>query len=251
MTRRRWIGLILGIGVFLAAFGIALAVTFFQVSREIPTTVTVSPVSVLSSGDLGLYHDSGAKEPVTDLEFTLLNLRSPLRPRVPDQTIYIRNQSAINLTLIEPCQEVVGGGVQRIGFINPRLRSVASGEFLGDVCGRDVSLSPGEMVRADMNIHDLEPGLAPGQYSFATVFGAVGQTRDEPIQAPAGMVSWWPGDGHTNDIMDGNDGTLSGDAIYAPGMVGQAFSFDASLNEAVIVPSSPSLNMTEAITIDA
>ena len=47
-----------------------------------------------------------------------------------------------------------------------------------------------------------------------------------PIQPPSGLVSWWPGDGNANDIVDSNHGTLEGGATFAPGMVGQAFSFD-------------------------
>ena len=41
MIKRRWIGLIFGITVFLAAFGSALAVTVFQVSREVPSTLSM------------------------------------------------------------------------------------------------------------------------------------------------------------------------------------------------------------------
>jgi hypothetical protein len=65
------------------------------------------------------------------------------------------------------------------------------------------------------------------------------------------MISWWPGDGNPNDIQGSNNGTLQGGAGYAIGEVGQAFSFVASSNSGVIVPSTPSLNPTEAITIDA
>ena len=71
-----------------------------------------------------------------------------------------------------------------------------------------------------------------------------------PIEPPPGMVSWWPGDGNANDIWGSNHGTLVGGAT-ADGMVRQAFSFDASLNSGVTVPSSGNLNPTEAITIDA
>jgi hypothetical protein len=60
-----------------------------------------------------------------------------------------------------------------------------------------------------------------------------------------------PGDAHGNDIVGSNDGTLVGGAGFAAGIVGQAFSFDASLDSGVIVPSGPNLNMTEAITLDA
>jgi hypothetical protein len=43
---------------------------------------------------------------------------------------------------------------------------------------------------------------------------------------PAGLVSWWPGDGDASDIQNANPGGLGGGASFAPGIVGQAFSFD-------------------------
>ena len=71
-----------------------------------------------------------------------------------------------------------------------------------------------------------------------------------PIQPPPDMVSWWPADGHPNDIVNGNHGTLQGGAAYAPGMVGQAFSLDG-MDEYVLVPDSDNLDITGDITIDA
>lgn len=44
--------------------------------------------------------------------------------------------------------------------------------------------------------------------------------------APAGLVSWWPGEGNANDIAGTNNGTLQGGATFVPGIVGQAFSLD-------------------------
>jgi Concanavalin A-like lectin/glucanases superfamily len=46
------------------------------------------------------------------------------------------------------------------------------------------------------------------------------------VSPPAGLVSWWPGDGSANDVVGGNSGTLAGGATFAPGLVGQAFSLD-------------------------
>ena len=43
---------------------------------------------------------------------------------------------------------------------------------------------------------------------------------------PSGAVSWWPGDGNTNDIVGSNHGQLVGGAKFAPGFVGEAFKFD-------------------------
>jgi hypothetical protein len=39
-------------------------------------------------------------------------------------------------------------------------------------------------------------------------------------------LSWWPGDGNTNDVLGPNKGTLYGGAGYADGVKGQAFDFD-------------------------
>ena len=70
------------------------------------------------------------------------------------------------------------------------------------------------------------------------------------IQPPAGMISWWSADGHTTDIVDGNHGILSGDATYSTeGKVGAAFSFDGT-GDFVLVPDSPSLNITGDVTVD-
>ncbi len=46
------------------------------------------------------------------------------------------------------------------------------------------------------------------------------------IAAPAGLLSWWPGEGNADDIRGGNDGILIGGAGFAVGLVGQAFRFD-------------------------
>lgn len=46
------------------------------------------------------------------------------------------------------------------------------------------------------------------------------------VTPPAGLVGWWPGDGSANDIKGSNHGTLQNGATFAPGKVGQAFSFD-------------------------
>jgi hypothetical protein len=68
---------------------------------------------------------------------------------------------------------------------------------------------------------------------------------------PAGMVSWWPGDGNANDIKGGNNGTLQGGATFASGEVGQAFSLNGTTAD-VFVPAAASLNVGtgNGMTID-
>ena len=111
-----------------------------------------------------------------------------------------------------------------------------------------VQLAPGEMVQAWVALHDIDPNVEVRDYPFVAVFGAIGVPT--PIPPPAGMVSWWSGDGNAQDIVDGNHGTLTGDATFAPGMVGQAFSLDGT-GDFVVVPPSANLNITSDISIDA
>ena len=48
------------------------------------------------------------------------------------------------------------------------------------------------------------------------------------VDPPEGLISWWPAEGNADDILGDNDGTLVNGATFAPGMVGQAFSFDGT-----------------------
>ena len=130
MTKHRWIGLSVGIAVFLAAFGAALAATFFQASRQVDSALTFRAVEVLSDESLGLYHDAEATNPVGFLDFPVLELKPPLRRsnRTGTRGVFIRNQSDIRLSLIEPCRDIVVNE-QQIGFMNPEIFNL-SGERL-------------------------------------------------------------------------------------------------------------------------
>jgi hypothetical protein len=60
------------------------------------------------------------------------------------------------------------------------------------------------------------------------------------IPPASGLVSWWPGDGTAADIQDGNNGAVQSGATYAPGLVGQAFSFNGS-GQYIQVPDAANL----------
>ena len=57
------------------------------------------------------------------------------------------------------------------------------------------------------------------------------------VAGPAGPVSFWAGDGDATDIQNGNNGTLMNGATFAPGVIGNAFSFDG-VDDFVQVPDS-------------
>jgi hypothetical protein len=60
-------------------------------------------------------------------------------------------------------------------------------------------------------------------------------------QAPAGLVSWWPGEGNAIDIVGTNNG-ITTSITYTNGEVGQAFDFNGS-GSFIKVPASSSLNV--------
>ncbi|MHA2142931.1 MAG: LamG domain-containing protein [Candidatus Thorarchaeota archaeon] len=68
------------------------------------------------------------------------------------------------------------------------------------------------------------------------------------IEPSSGLVSWWPGDGNALDIKNGNDGILMGGTTFAPGLIGQAFSFDGG-GDYVWAPSSGIAELQE-LTIE-
>src|SRR5205823_6117745 len=70
----------------------------------------------------------------------------------------------------------------------------------------------------------------------------------ECVPAPAGLVSWWRGEGNATDSLRTNDGNPVGGVTFAPGRIGQAFSFDGTGE--VFVNDAPPLNV-QALTADA
>src|SRR5436309_5487233 len=93
--------------------------------------------------------------------------------------------------------------------------------------------------------------MAAMAFAFAIVATETnGQLVPTCTPPPAGMVSWWPGDGDAKDIQDGNDGTLQGGATFANGKVGSAFSLNGT-SAYVEIPDSTNLSITGQLTIDA
>jgi len=71
--------------------------------------------------------------------------------------------------------------------------------------------------------------------------------------SPSGLVGWWPGEGNANDVVGGNNGTVTeGTVTYAAAEVGQGFNFDGGSNR-IVVPDAPALNFgsNQDLTIEA
>jgi hypothetical protein len=99
---------------------------------------------------------------------------------------------------------------------------------------------------------------AAGNYSVF-VSNSVGSTNSSNavltvnppcLAPPAGIVSWWPGEGNANDLIGGNAGVLFNGASFSAGKVGQAFSFDG-INDHIRIKDAPNLRFTTSMTVEA
>lgn len=79
---------------------------------------------------------------------------------------------------------------------------------------------------------------------------AAATSQGQCVPPPAGMLAWYPGDGHNNDIQAGNNGVTNGSVPFGPGEVGQAFQFNGATGNAVSAPEQPPYQVT-SLTIDA
>ena len=175
LTQYQWAALILGVSVFLGTFGVALAATVAQVTREVPSHLSFATV-VVGEGTLGLYHDREATQAVTSLQFEGLDLQPPMRSLVRSENIYLKNESAIELTLIEPCRNVFDQddeSGQRLGHQDVLIRDIETNNVLANMCDRTMVLAPESMFKLEV-VLCCQIGLPPGDYSFTTVFGAIG-----------------------------------------------------------------------------
>ena len=70
--------------------------------------------------------------------------------------------------------------------------------------------------------------------------------------APAGLVSWWPGESSTTDAAGSNNGIIAGtgSVTYGPGVVGQAYVFDGTHRDRIDLGNPTSLQLQD-FTLEA
>jgi hypothetical protein len=104
-------------------------------------------------------------------------------------------------------------------------------------------------TNATLTLTNVQSSQA-GNYSIlvSNVFGvtpssnAVLTVDTSCISAAPGLVAWWPADGDGNDRLSARAGVLQGGLAFAPGEVGQAFSFDG-VNDSVSNAASAQLDV--------
>jgi len=100
--------------------------------------------------------------------------------------------------------------------------------------------------------------LAVGIYVMVTgaagllMASGVGYAQgNECATAPTGIVGWWPGNDDSLDVVGNNHGVAVNGALYSPGLVNGAFSFDG-IDDYVNAFSEPSsfFSNSEAFTLE-
>ena len=102
--------------------------------------------------------------------------------------------------------------------------------------------------------HYVVPGIAPAPAPFDGQFvqmDVVSAGSDHALLVhvhpacaltPAGLVSWWPGEGDAGDLTGRHPGAALDGLAFTPGETGQGFTF-AGRGESVRVPASPDLDL--------
>ena len=177
MTKRRWTVPILGIAVFLAAFGVAFASQHhptWQVWQNKGGTAALNPLVTLSSGDILVSFDGTGAQQVASLEFKV----EPSLGRSVGQTVWFHNNTdAVNLRPIDPCQDAIrssDGAV--IGRVEAELWD-AAGNPRGSTCDdewpADWVVTPGGTWRMMVWLEASGDLMTDGD-GFNVVFAAVG-----------------------------------------------------------------------------
>jgi hypothetical protein len=97
----------------------------------------------------------------------------------------------------------------------------------------------------DAETYWLQPAATPTPTVTPTRLANV----DGCFESPAGLVSWWPGDGNAEDIQGTNDGMLINGASFAGGKVGQAFSFDGTNRVVASTAALPIFNSDRTMAL--
>ncbi len=125
-----------------------------------------------------------------------------------------------------------------------------NGTNVAGATGTSLSLSNVQLTQAGS--YSVRVTNAFGSVLSSNALLTVTLPQTNCLPAPAGLVSWWRGDGSTLDAADGNNGTVAGYGTfgYGPGRVGQAFVFDGIHRDRVDLGNRVSLRLQE-LTIEA
>src|SRR5438876_621444 len=87
-------------------------------------------------------------------------------------------------------------------------------------------------------------------FILASLIQATIASAQNCIPAPAGLVSWWRGEGNADDFVGTNNAMIYGGVTFTNGEVEKAFLLNGT-DGYIEVPNAPALNPRDAITVEA
>ena len=207
-------------------------------------TITVSGIklSPYSGGNLATIH-SGTGDDVVTVGSTLDGINSPLS---------IDGQSGDDRLILNDSKAKTGQTYDVLQGSFSRTNSARIS--FGALEHLDVTGTPfDDSFRIGDATHALD-GLLPeitlnGNGGVNTLDYSAYPAGGSALSIP-GIVSWYKGEGTADDAVGANNGTLVNGATFAPGMVGQAFSFDG-IDDYVDLGNAASLDIPGSLTIEA
>ena len=176
----------------------------------------------------GLLANASSPNPVSDLEGRAIDFN------------FIVAAHAVGVNFNGPLLGGDGGYLEAFDYTGHLIGQTpvcAAGGFVGLVADTEIA----QIHIVNTFNADITCGIWDLQF--------VPATTQSCVVAPSGLVSWWPGDGTTQDLVGGNNGTLTNGATFTAGEVGQAFNFN-SLYSAVTVGYATNLHLQD-FTIEA
>jgi YVTN family beta-propeller protein len=162
--------------------------------------------------------------------------------------VYVANRYGSVVSVIDTSTNTVVNTIYNVGS---QPTGVAVNPAGTRVYVADFSSPTVFVIDTSTNTRVATIGVGSGSYAAYGIFIGPDVTP-QCAEAPPGLVSWWPGEGNADDIVNGNDGTLQNGVTFAPGKVGQAFSFDG-VDDFVKIPASANLDvgLGSGFTLDA
>lgn len=86
--------------------------------------------------------------------------------------------------------------------------------------------------------------------AFCILWAGSGRVSAQCVAPPSPVVAWWTADHTVSDLVGGNHGFASPGISYAPGLNGEAFSFDGSSHIAIPASSILSQSFGQGLTVE-
>jgi hypothetical protein len=147
-----------------------------------------------------------------------------------------------------------------------RLTRLPSGKVLAVGGNNGPALTSTELFNPTSGTWSTSSSLQAGRYHFTATTLADGRTlltggqqasggaalssAELIVEAPAGLVAYYPGNGNAQDAAGGNHGTLVNGTAFTTGVIGQAFSFDG-VDDQVEIPHTAANSPSNAVTVSA